>query len=207
MKSTPAVIAALGALCALALFAPRAAFAAEEPEAVYAKFHRAVAARNLEEMLRYGPRARRDELASMSAAQKDATLKMAASMMPRAFTLRSKLVNPGGRSARLVLSGTGENLLDGRPETLYGEIAMVMEGGEWKVDESSWSNEQPPNVAPAAGAAGSRAGAPPASAAAKPPSAPVAKPAAITPLRTLGAAKPPCVYKAVMTAEDVENCK
>ena len=204
MKSTLAVIAALAAL---ALLAPRAASAAEEPEAVYAKFHRAVAARNLEEMLRYGPQARRDELASMSAAQKDAMLKMASTMMPRAFKVRSKLVNSGGRTARLVLSGTGENLLNGRPETLYGEIAMVMEGGEWKVNESSWSNEQPADVSAAAGAAGSRAGAPPAKAAAKPPAAPAARAAAVAPPRTLGAAKPPCVYKAVMTAEDVENCK
>jgi len=189
------------------LLVPCAAPAAEEPEAVYAKFHRAVAARNLEEMLRYGPRERRDELASMSAAEKDAMLKMASSMMPRAFTVRSKVVNPGGRTARLVLSGVGENLIGGRPETLYGDIAMVMEGGEWKVNESSWSNEQPVIAAPAAGAAGSRAGAAPAKAAAKPPGAPATRPAAVTSPRTLGVAKPPCVYKAVMTAEDVENCK
>jgi hypothetical protein len=191
---------------AAVLLVPCLAPAAEEPEAVYAKFHRAVAARNLEEMLRYGPQARRDELATMSAAQKDAMLKMVSSMMPRAFTVRSKVVNPGGRTARLVLSGVGENPVGGR-QTLYGEIAMVMEGGEWKVDESSWSNEQPANAAPVAGTAPARAGAASAKAAAKPPGAPVAKPAAVTPPRTLGVAKPPCVYKAVMTAEDVENCK
>jgi hypothetical protein len=191
---------------AAVLLVPCFAPAAEEPEAVYAKFHRAVATRNLEEMLRYGPQARRDELATMSAAQKDAMLKMVSSMMPRAFTVRSKVVNPGGRTARLVVSGVGENPVGGR-QTLYGEIAMVMERGEWKVDESSWSNEQPAIAAPAAGTAPARAGAAPAKAAAKPPGAPVAKPAAVTPPRTLGAAKPPCVYKAVMTAEDVENCK
>jgi len=105
---------------AAVLLVPCAAAAAEEPEIVYAKFHRAVATRNLEEMLRYGPQARRGELAAMSAAQKDAILKMASSMMPRAFTVRSKVVNPGARTARLVLSGVGENLLSGGTSSVDG---------------------------------------------------------------------------------------
>jgi hypothetical protein len=200
----PAIIALLALLPLAAL----PALAADEPEAVYAKFHRAAISRNLEELLRYGPDARRAELGSMSDAQKEAVLKMAASMMPRAFTVRSKQVAPNGRSARLVVSGTGENLIGGRPETLFGEISMVMERGQWKVDESSWSNQAPANVpaAPSAkpGAAPAAAKAP-AKAAARPQSAPVSQSPA--PARTLGAAKPPCVYKAVMTAEDVENCK
>lgn len=204
MKSNTAVFAALAALCMLP---PCGALAAEEPELVYAKFHRAAFSGNLEEMASYGPQARRDELATMSAAQKDAMLKMAASMMPRAFALRSKLVNPGGRSARLVVSGTGENLLAGKPETLYGEITMVMEGGEWKVDESSWSNEPPGIPAPVRPAGSPSAGKAPPKAAGKPTGAPVAGSASATPLRKLGAAKPPCVYKPVMTAEDVENCR
>jgi hypothetical protein len=194
----------LTAAIALLALVPLAALGAEEPEAVYAKFHRAVASRNLEEMLRYGPQARRAELATMSAAQKDAALKMAASMMPRAFTLRSKLVNVGGISARLVVSGTGENLLAGKPETLYGEITMVMESGEWKVDESSWSNEPPGNLAPQRPAAAPSAGKAAPKAAGKALGAPVAGSTSATPLRT---AKPPCVYKPVMTAEDVENCR
>lgn len=193
---------------AAVLLAPCASPAAEEPELVYAKFHRAVAAANLEEMVRYGPAARRDELASMSAAQKDAVLKMASSMMPRAFTVRSKVVNPGGRSARLVLSGTGENRLNGRPETLYGEITLVMEGGEWKVDETSWSNEQPANLAPpqrrTATPPAARA---PAKAEAKSQGAPAAASPYAEPVRKLGTVKPPCIYKPVMTAEDVENCR
>ncbi len=197
MKSTT-----LRALAAVAiLVAPLAAPAAEEPEAVYAKFHRAAISRNLEELLRYGPDARRAELGSMSDAQKEAVLKMAASMMPRAFTVRSKQVAANGRSARLVVSGAGESLIGGRPEMLFGEIAMVMERGEWKVDESNWSSEAPANV-PSAKPAAAKA---PAKAAARPQSAPVSSSPA--PARTLGAAKPPCVYKAVMTADDVENCK
>ena len=183
------------------LCAPCAAPAAEEPEAVYAKFHRAAISRNLEELFRYGPAERRAELASMSDAQKEAALKMAASMMPRAFVVKNKVVNPGGRTARLVVSGTGENLVAGRPETLYGEIMLVMERGEWKVDESNWSNEPPANVAAATKAAPVKA--------TKPQAAPLTRSpaAAPAPARPLGTAKPPCVYKAVMTAEDVENCK
>jgi hypothetical protein len=195
----PAIIALLALLPLAAL----PALAADEPEAVYAKFHRAAISRNLEELLRYGPDARRAELGSMSDAQKEAVLKMAASMMPRAFTVRSKQVAPNGRSARLVVSGTGENLIGGRPETLFGEISMVMERGQWKVDESSWSNQAPANVPAAKPGAAPAAAKAPAKAAARPQSAPVSQ----SPARTLGAAKPPCVYKAVMTAEDVENCK
>jgi hypothetical protein len=78
---------------------------------------------------------------------------------------------------------------------------MVMERGEWKVDESSWSNEAPPAATPAAAPAGARAGA--SKPAAKAQSAPIP----VAPARKLGPAKPPCVYKPVMTAEDMENCR
>jgi len=127
--------------------------------------------------------------------------------MPRAFPVRSKVVNPCGRTARLVLSGVGENLLSGRPETLYGEIAMVMEGGEWKVDESGWSNQQPGNLAPARQAGAPAAGKTAAKAPAKAQAAPAARSPFTEPVRKLGTAKPPCVYKAVMTAQDMENCR
>ncbi|MEO8144891.1 MAG: hypothetical protein ABI654_11815 [Betaproteobacteria bacterium] len=196
--SLPAIIA----LLALLPFAALPALAADEPEVVYAKFHRAAMSGNLEELLKYGLDARRAELGSMSTAQKEATLKMAASMMPRAFTLRSKQLGLGGRSARLVVSGMGENIIGGRPEMLYGEVSMVLERGEWKVDESSWSNEQPQAPLPARPAA---APAPAAARAVAPK--PATRPAAAAPIRALGPAKPPCVYKPVMTAEDVENCR
>ena len=203
MKSTAAIVAALAAL---SMLMPCAAPAAEEPEAVYAKFHRAAASGNLEDMAKYGPDARRAELATMSAAQKEAALKMAGLMMPRAFTLRSKQVNADGRSARLIVSGPGENIMIGKKETFYGTIRMVMERGEWKVDESSWSNEQPGNLPPVRPAGSPSSDKAAVKAAAKPQGAPVGSTSA-TPARRLGAAKPPCVYKPVMTAEDVENCK
>ncbi len=187
------------------LLAHAAAPAAEEPEAVYAKFHRAAVSGNLEEMARYASATRRAEVITMSAAQKNAAVKMAALNLPRAFVVRNKIINPGASNARLLVSGPGERFIDGKVETLYGVIAMVIEAGDWKVRESNWSNEQPANFAPARPAAApTAAGKAAANPAAKaPPASMVGTPAP----RTLGAAKPPCVYKAVMTAEDVENCK
>ena len=196
----------LPAIVAFLILLPLPTLAAEEPEAVYTKFHRGAVSGNLEEMTRYAPAARRAELATMSAAQKDAQVKMVALMLPRAFIVRNKTINPAGNGARLLLSGPGERLIDGKVETLYGVVSMVIEAGEWKVRESNWSNEQPANFAaarPAAAPAATAAGKAPAKAAAKAPASMVGTPVA----RPLGAAKPPCVYKAVMTAEDMENCK
>src|SRR5258706_15674795 len=111
------------ALALLALL-PLAAPAADEPEAVYAKFHRAVASGDFEEMLRYGPAARRQEMAGVSQAQRDAALKMANLMLPRAYIVLSKTVNPNGRNAQLLLSGPVASP-GGGPETMYGRVRMV----------------------------------------------------------------------------------
>ena len=127
---------------------------------------------------------------------------MLAATMPRAFTLRNKQLGPDGRSARLIVSGTGGNLVEGRPEMLYGSIRMVTERGEWKVEASSWSNEQPGILAPVKPASTPSAGK-----AAATQGAPVVGSTSAAPLRKLGTAKPPCVYKPVMTAEDIENCR
>jgi hypothetical protein len=192
---------------------PFTTFAADEPEAVYAKFHRAVMSGNIEEMIKYGPTSRRAELLSMSEASRDAALKMAQYMMPRAFTLQRKTVQPNGRST-LIVSGpwTSEGL---KLETVYGVIRMITEDGEWKVDESSWTNQRPDNLAtpqpaapPAAAAKAPSSAAVPVKGAAAAAGAPVVGSMnSTTPGRTLGAAKPDCVYKPVMTARDMENCK
>jgi hypothetical protein len=184
------------------------AFAADEPEVVYGKFHRAIAAGNLEEMMRHAPAARRAEVAAMSAAQKDAQIKMLSMLMPKAFTLVAKRFAPGGRNARLIVTGPGETVIaGGAREPMYGRVRMVQEGGEWKVDEIAWSNEPP-----SAGEVGPAVVTPPGAAAAKPVSASrqaprTAAPAALPPARKLGEAKPDCVYKPVMTNEDMERCR
>lgn len=190
-------------------FSSLAAWAADEPEAVYAKFHRAAMAGDLDDMLKYGPANRRAEMQGLSAAHRQAALKMAQFMMPRAFTLERKAVHSNGR-ATLVVSGPGDSG-GGRLQTIYGTILMVTEGGEWKVDEASWSNEKPallaaPKSAPQAARPAAKSPAAKAAPAAT-GGAPVVGSMAAPTVRKLGPAKAQCVYKPVMTAEDMENCK
>ena len=187
---------------ALLALLPLAARGAEEPEAVYAKFHRAAASGNLGEMMRHVPAAERAELAAMSAAQKEAIVKMMAAMLPRAYLLQAKTVSRDGKGALLQVSGQGEALLPGaKPDLLYGSIRMVLEGGEWKMNSMDWNNTRP-----AALGQGKPAAAP----APKPQAAPAGRSSTVVgapPERMLGTARPPCVYKPVMSAEDIENCR
>jgi len=198
----------LAAAIALLVLLPLAALparSAEEPEAVYAKYHRAAMAGNLEDMLAYGPAQRRAEMRGLSAAHKEAALKMARYMMPRAFTLERKAMNPKGR-ATLFVSGPWEGARN-RMETIYGIVNMVLENGEWKVDEANWSYDKPPILAtpkPAAPPAAADKAVPKVAGKGAPV---VGSMSSATPGRTLGTAKEPCVYKPVMTAVDVENCK
>jgi len=189
-------IAAILFLAALPLLA------ADEPETVYAKYHRAAASGDVNEMMRYVPEAQRAEMAAMSAAQRDAAAKMAIASAPRAFVLRNKTVAPDGKVARLVVSG--DSAIAGRDttETLYGSIRLVLEGTEWKVADEAWNNAPPAamQAAPAQRAA-------PASAPQKAPAKGAGGLVGSTPDRTLGTAKEPCVFKPVMTAEDMERCR
>jgi hypothetical protein len=190
------------AMLALLPLAALPARSADEPEVVYGKFHRAVMAGDLVEMFKHGPAQRRAELQGMSAARKEATLKLAQFMMPRAFRLEQRTLHSGGR-ATLVVSGTGDMGPKGL-ETMYGIVTMLQERGEWKVDEANWSNDRPANLGAAKPAAKSTA-APKAASGAR--GAPMVGTPMATPVRTLGEAKPPCVYKPVMTAADMEACK
>jgi len=196
--------------------------AAEEPDATYAKYHRAAVSGDLKEVLEHASAQQRREITGLSPAQREATVKMIASTMPRAFRLLNKTVAPGGGSAVLLLSGPGGSVLDDKAETLYGDVRLVREGGDWKVATTSWSNEPPANMRSAAiprnVPAPAAATAPQKTADGKPA---VKKPAAPAPARgapmvgspnaapahKLGMQKEPCVYKPVMTAEDMERCR
>ena len=201
----------IAAFLSLTALAAAPARAADEPDAVYAKYHRAAVTRDLNEMLRYAAAEQRNELSDISPAQKDAAMKMLEASMPRVYMLKDKTVAPDGKRARLLVSGPGGSVLDARPETLYGTITMVNERGEWKVAASNWTNT-PPAGLPSAPAARAAPAAAPKSAAPK-SAMPVRSGAALVgstsapPERKLGQAKEPCVYKPVMTAEDMENCK
>ena len=194
MKTVRALLLAL-------LFAPCAAPAQNDPEAVYAKFHRAAVSGDVDEMARHGQAAQRAEISRMSAAQKEASAKMMKALLPVAFKVNEKRVSPNGQSARLIVSGPAGLALGDKPETLYGTINMVLEAGEWKVGNMDWSNMRPvaltPVVKPAATSPLSS----------KPPAARSTTVVGTQPEKKLGTAKPTCVYKPVMTAEDVENCK
>ena len=179
--------------------------AADEPEAVYAKFHRAAMGGDLDEMLNHGLAQRRAEMRGLSAAHREAQLKMVRLMMPRAYALERKTVRPKG-SATLIVSGTAEGG-SGTQDAVYGTVQMLLENGAWKVDEVSWNSEKPailatpkPSPAPAAGkaAAVSTKGAPVVGSMSSQVSGGGGK---------LGPAKPECVYKPVMTARDMENCR
>ncbi len=191
---TPAI---LSLLAAAAFLLPCAATAADEPEVVYAKFHRAAMAGDLDEMLKYAPAQRRAEMQGLSDAHREAALKMAQLMMPRAFKLERKNVTPKGR-ATLIVSGPSDG---SNPDVtkVYGTVSMLLENGEWKVAESNWSEDKPvllstpqPAAAPAEKGGSSTKG-----------------PQAVgsAPARKMGEAKPECVYKPVMTAEDMERCR
>ena len=186
---------------------PLAALGADEPEAIYAKFHRAAMAGDLNDALTYGLAQRRAEMQGLSASHREAALKMMQFNMPRAFTLERKTVSPAGR-ATLIVSGPWEGGRN-RLEPTYGTVQMLMENGAWRVDEVIWNTEKPAILATpkpaAAPAAADKAGG---KAAASTKGAPVVgSMAAEATGKKLGAAKPECVYKPVMTAQDMENCK
>lgn len=209
----------IAAILSIAALAALPAVAADEPDAVYAKYHRAAVTGDLKEMLRYASAAQRDELDEISAAQKDAMLKMLEAAMPRVFVLKSKTLAPDGRTARLLVSGPGGSVPDARTETLYGTVSMVNERGEWKVATSNWGNRPPAGLASAPAQRAAPAAPKPATSvpkstmAAPKPAMPARGGGALVgstsapPERKLGQAKEPCVYKPVMTAEDMENCK
>ena len=198
-------VTCIAAIALLLLLAALPVRAAGEPETVYAKFHRAAMAGDLDEMLDHGLAKRRGQMKGLSDSHREAELKMVRVMMPRAFNLERKTVRPNGR-ATLVVSGiaeVGRNTQD----PVWGTVQMLLENGAWKVDEVSWSGEKPANLAspkpapaPAAGrtAATATGGAPVVGSMSSQVSGGSSK---------LGPAKPECVYKPVMTAQDIQNCK
>lgn len=189
---------------AFMLVLPLAAPAQEPPESVYARLHAAALAANSEAALAHATKARQAELAGMSKAEKDGFFKMMAGLMPRTYTVTGKQVGPGGRTAVLRATGTGEFMGRGQ---MYAEVKFQMEGSAWKVDTWEWTSTPPagplsaPSGAPAAAAPGPKAQAKAAS------SRPVQAPPAAPPRKLGQQADTQCVYKPVMTEEDLEKCR
>jgi hypothetical protein len=189
-----------------------AATAQEEPEAVFAKFHRAMLEGNLAEMKKYGTPAGAKDLDKLPPEQQKAMLDMVKKLLPETYTITGR-EGAGSGSMMLKATGQGTDLMTGRPQTQYGQIRMVKMGKDWKVDKTSWNNRdesgvaspRPSSMPPRAAAQVKPAIAPGPAVSARPGSAPAVFGAPIE--RKLGEAKAPCVYKPVMTQQDLENCR
>ena len=139
----------------------------EQPEQVYQKLHRATIAGNAEEMMTYATAAKRQEMKNMPG--RDAAVKMIASLMPKAYTVNSRVFNPDGKTARVIASGMGEFM--GQHSMMYGTVNFIREDGKWLVDQWEWGNQKPaafPASEPAPKPTSVAAAAVPAAAAASP---------------------------------------
>ncbi|MBI2993381.1 MAG: hypothetical protein HYY48_04295 [Gammaproteobacteria bacterium] len=206
--------------------------AADTPETVYQKFHQAQLSGDMDAVLLHVPAAKRTEMAAYTPEQKQQLLKMMAVLLPRQVAISGKDVSADGAKATLYASGEGTDLLSGKEKTFYAAIAMVMEDGEWKVDNSQWSDQRPKVAAgakkPSREAAVAPAPPPPpkpqpvAAEAAAPaseatPSAPAAPaaPASVAaapepgppPARMPEKKKQQCIIKPVMSNADIERCR
>jgi len=187
-------------LFSLLLVLPVAALAQDEIEAAYNKYHRAALAGNIEEAAKFATASRQGEMTGLSGEVRAGAVKMLNNLMPRAYLVASKVLSPTGRSAMLLASGPGDSSGYGGARPVYGTIRMTMEGADWKVLEASWGSEKPAGFAAAKGTAK------PKPAAAPPPSSRESF-ATSGPTPKLGMQKEPCVFKPVMTAEDLERCR
>ncbi len=201
--------------------AKQAAAAVDDPAAVYRHFHQAMIDSDIDGMRKWGTKAKGDEFTTMPAVERKVMLGLMASMTPKTYQVKSSEASADGNKATLYLSA--EQTDKGKTETVLATVTLLKEGGAWKVDLSSWGGEQPSGPAPQNAAAKPAAAEPPRPVepaapvarrtspepAAQPRSAPTrseaapAKPAAAI----LEQSKPPCVYKPVMSDEDIARCR
>jgi len=211
-----------------------AAAQSEQPEQVYQKLHRATLAGNADEMMNYATAAKRQEMKNMPG--RDAAVKMIATLMPKQYTVNSRVFNPDGKTARLIASGMGEFM--GQHSMMYGTINFIREDGKWLVDQWEWGNQKPaafPASAPAPAPKPVAAAATPAAAAATPAEQAAAAPKEMSTLERQAARKKAreeaeakriiaakekeeadrkafearwkdCVIKPVMSDEDLRKC-
>ncbi len=130
--------------CALFVLSCAGASAQEDPEAVYARLHRAMLAGNADEVAGYSTAATRAELAAKPQAERNALMRAMAQAAPRTYTVTEKSIAPDGKSA--TLRGTGISEFQTRAEA-YLTASFRKEGEAWKVATWAWSNQKPPPVA------------------------------------------------------------
>lgn len=178
----------------LALLVAVPAAAADDPEAVYGKLHRATLAGSVEEVLSYATAGRRKEMASL--AGKEDVVRMMALSLPKAYSVTKNDTSADGRKAHLELRGVHDS---GGPSR--GNAELVKEKGAWKVDEWSWSAlaQAPAPKEPAAPQE------PPAMEK-QPATTEVTQPIDAPTLRRTSAEAAPCVIKPVMSDDDLRRC-
>jgi hypothetical protein len=113
------------------------ALALDEPEAVYAKFHRAGLAADYEGMRKYQSSAKANEMDPIPPGERKQILQALARLLPRSYAVVEKTVEEGATRAVLRLRATQQDA-DGKPQPLAGTITLVKEKGEWRVDEANW---------------------------------------------------------------------
>lgn len=134
---------ALQLVFALLVFFSASAFAADEPEVVYQKFHRAIlgpfhppglfpflAAALREEF-------ERDTMKSLRFVNKIQFMK---DEIPRSYTVTGK---SQGNPLRLAVAGEGKDAF-GQPAQMSGSVELVSERGEWKIQLLSWGKRTAP---------------------------------------------------------------
>ena len=138
LRKPAAVLAAVIAV-SLPVLLPLAARAADEPEAVYQKFHRAVRASNQGEMFKYATEQRRREVAAAPQFQ----VALIAETLPESYEITAKQFSPDHNRAQLRMTGM-HSFLGGKKAPMYGIIDLVKLKGEWKVDKMGWAQDQWP---------------------------------------------------------------
>jgi len=183
-----------GTMGIAALLAIGSALSWEEPDAAYAKFHKAVRAGNAEEVLRLSTAARRGEMSS----RKDAELREAQAATPGAFALEQKTVSRDGQAAKLYLSAPGDAFTPAKAGAQYGIVRLALEGGEWRIAGETWAREKPVELLPARKPVSDASGA-------ERPRMPAAR--ALPKAPVLRLARPACTYKGAMSDEEIERCR
>jgi hypothetical protein len=221
-------IAAVVATAIAAALLPRAALAQQEPEAVFADFHRAVRSGDVAGVSRSTAEPGASELRRLAPDTAKSMVEGMKGRLPPLYTVVGR--DAGTDANRATLRATGSVTgTDGAKETLFGTITFVRQRGEWKVEQSNWDTTPhpetaatvkstptqaaplaPKSVAARAAAAPPEPKAVPARTATPVPpksSPPVVGSMDAAPERKFGQQKPPCEFKPVMTAEDLERCK
>jgi len=122
------MIRSLALTLGLAIATP--VLAQDEPEAVYAQFHRAGLAADYDGMRKYESAAKTNEMDPIPAGERKRILQALAKLLPRSYAVVEKTVEEGARRAVLRLRGT--------QPAVSGTITFVKEKGAWKVDDANW---------------------------------------------------------------------